>query len=186
VHQFREKVRKVLQDNEREANLQSADPLLHTEVGIETVLFLLEHARRIRQSKGSLDDLLKLYQTTFHAHVVLLLKENEGTASIRYADYPLPEALKAALCKQGSFYANLARIRFTYTVESPKGELSLLEAQGHPKIATLLAVPLTIEDKLKGALALLTENPHPPTPGRIMLLAAAAEILSMGWIQAIE
>ena len=179
VRQFREKVRSTLREKEREANLQEADPWLHTEVGLENALFLLEHAKRIQQETGSLNDLMHLYQTVFQTHLLLLEKTEEGRSEIRYADYDLSEDLAETLCKEQGFYAKLASIRFTHTLESPNGELQLLEAQGHPKIATLLAVPLTEKEQHKGALVLLSETGRPPTPGRIMLLAVAAEVLGI-------
>ena len=178
VRQFREKVRSALEEKDREAYVREADPLLYSEVGIETALFLLEHTKYIRNRGGDLSQLMKLLGSVLHAPLLLLQKKGGG-ASVQYTDVQISSALEETLCKEGGFYARLASVRFTREMHAPAGELQFVEAQSHSRIAALAAVPLRIGEHDQGSLVVLSATPMNFTPGYFMLLALAGEIVSM-------
>ena len=178
VRQFRDKVQRVLQEREAASNLEGLEEI-RTEIGLETVLYIVEHARQITERGGSASDLIALFKSVFHAEFLLLESIPDGTL-VRHNDFDLPSDLTAALTLPTGIYGQLSRIRFTHLFDSRSAALQSLETSGHPSIITLIAIPLIRRDRPTGCLAAALPSPLPLDATTVLLLSIAAELVTFG------
>lgn len=179
-------MRKVLKDKDREMNLQNADPLLYTDLGLETVLFLLEQGRKEKEEEDNVESLLRRCRTALQANLLYLEAKQSAyqsagdpSAVVRYTDFQLSKDLTAALCRPTSLYGHLAKIRFTHRFDNKAAEIRIAEAEGHPPVGAIAAVPIFKKDRPVGCLAVITDKPRTFTDGYILLLSVVAEIVSI-------
>jgi GAF domain-containing protein len=151
--------------------------LFHTELDLESVLFWLERARHIMDDGGDLGQIVNSIKSVISADL-LILEDCKERAIVHYIDFHLPCETVNSYCLPGGLFRRLARIRFTHLFDNHADALKLFNYQDG-RLAALIAVPMIRNDRPFGCLAAGFVDPMPFTSVNVMLLAIAAEIISM-------
>ena len=111
---------------------------------------------------------------------LILLELSNQETMVLYNGFEIPDALLENLVQSNGFYGTLARIRFSKFYEADSTELVALNSTGHPRIESLVAVPVFFESAPSGCLAAASTTGRGRfDPAHAMVLSLAGSVFSL-------